>query len=87
MELVLAAIAAGGLVGVSDQYLSLLILSIASRTGIFQLAEPMQFMSTYWFIGIVTLFWPLFCVIVYMAAWILLPEGPESQPLTESSSS
>ena len=38
-------------------------------------------------LGIITLFWPLFCLIVYMAAWILLPEGPESQPLTESSSS
>jgi len=29
-------------------------------------------------LGIVTLFWPLFCFIVYIAAWILLPEGPES---------
>lgn len=59
MELILSAIAAGGLVGVSDQYLSLLIISIASRTGIIELAPPMQFMSTYWFMGIVAVFWIL----------------------------
>jgi len=35
-------------------------------------------------LGIVTLFWPLFCFIVYMAAWVLLPEGPEETPLAES---
>jgi phage shock protein C len=38
-------------------------------------------------LGIVTLFWPLFCVVVYVAAWILLPEGPEGAPMVESSSS
>jgi phage shock protein C len=32
-------------------------------------------------LGIVTLFWPLFCFVVYMAAWILLPEEPEN-PVT-----
>jgi phage shock protein C len=37
-------------------------------------------------LGIVTLFWPLFCLIVYMAAWILLPEEPQSPPLSEPSS-
>jgi phage shock protein C len=34
-------------------------------------------------LGIVTLFWPLFCLIVYVAAWILLPEEPQSPSLSE----
>jgi len=38
-------------------------------------------------LGIVTLFWPLFCVVVYLAAWILLPEEMEVAPLAESPSS
>lgn len=38
-------------------------------------------------LGIVTLFWPLFCFVVYLAACILLPEGMEEAPLAESSSS
>lgn len=38
-------------------------------------------------LGIVTLFWPLFCLVVYIAAWILLPEGPEDATHVESSSS
>jgi len=38
-------------------------------------------------LGIVTLFWPLFCLVVYIAAWILLPEGPEDTLPAESSSS
>jgi phage shock protein C len=37
-------------------------------------------------LGIVTLFWPLFCVIVYVAAWILLPEGPDEVTGTAPSS-
>jgi len=38
-------------------------------------------------LGIVTIFWPLFCVVVYVAAWILLPEGAEDTPMVESPSS
>jgi phage shock protein C len=38
-------------------------------------------------LGIVTLFWPLFCLVVYIAAWILLPEGPEGATPVESSAS
>jgi phage shock protein C len=38
-------------------------------------------------LGIVTIFWPLFCFIVYLAAWILLPEEPEEASYVESSSS
>jgi len=57
MELVLSAIAAGGLAGVSDQYLCLLIISIAAKTGIINLANPMRFMASYWFIVITAIFW------------------------------
>ncbi len=38
-------------------------------------------------LGIVTIFWPLFCFIVYLAAWILLPEEPKEASSVESSSS
>jgi len=38
-------------------------------------------------LGIVTLFWPLFCLVVYIAAWILLPEGPEDVTTVEPSAS
>lgn len=57
MEIILAAIAAGGLVGVSDQYLCLLIVSVAAKTGIISLAAPMTFMSSWWFLGISAVFW------------------------------
>jgi len=38
-------------------------------------------------LGIVTVFWPLFCFIVYLAAWILLPEEPKEESYVQSSSS
>ncbi len=57
MEIILTAIAAGGLVGASDQYLCLLIIAIASKTGLVQLAGPMGFLSSWWFIGFSALFW------------------------------
>lgn len=57
MQLLLSAISAGGLVGASNQYLCLLLVSIAARTGLITLAEPMRFMESWWFIGIVALFW------------------------------
>jgi hypothetical protein len=57
MELVLSAIAAGGLVGASDQYLCLLIISIAAKAGIITLANPMTFMASYWFTIITAIFW------------------------------
>jgi hypothetical protein len=57
MELVLAAIAAGGLVGASNQYACLLVLSIAARLGVVQLAEPMQFMASFWFMGLAGFLW------------------------------
>lgn len=37
-------------------------------------------------LGIFTLFWPLFCIVVYIAAWILLPEEPVEVPAAGSQS-
>ncbi len=59
MEIILSAIAAGGLVGASDQYLCLLIVSVAAKTGLIQLASQMAFLSSWWFLGMVILFWLL----------------------------
>ncbi len=57
MELILSAIASGGLVGASDQYLCLLLIAIASKTNLIKLAPQMGFMESWWFIAIVALFW------------------------------
>jgi len=57
MSLVLSAIAAGGLVGASNQYACLLVVSIAARLGWIELAGPMQFMGEWWFMGLVGLMW------------------------------
>ncbi len=59
MELILSAISAGGLVGASDQFMCLLIVSVAGRLGWVQLAAPMTFMSSEWFIVMVAVFWLL----------------------------
>jgi len=57
MELILSAITSGGLVGAANQYACLLILSIAAKLGWVTLTTQMDFMSTYWFMGIVGFFW------------------------------
>lgn len=57
MELVLSAIAAGGLVGASNQYACLLVVSLAARFGLIQLASPMSFMGEWWFIIFVGVLW------------------------------
>jgi hypothetical protein len=59
MQLVLSAISAGGLVGAANQYLCLLLVSVAAKTGLIALAPQMCFMESWWFIGIVALFWLL----------------------------
>ncbi|MCS7286898.1 MAG: DUF4126 family protein [Anaerolineae bacterium] len=59
MELILSAISAGGLIGASNQYMCLLLVSIAARFGLITLAKPVEFMEEWWFIGIVALFWLL----------------------------
>ena len=57
MELILSAIAAAGLVGAADQYLCLLLVSIAGKVGWIQLATPMDFLASWWFIAISAVFW------------------------------
>ncbi|MBN1178385.1 MAG: DUF4126 family protein [Anaerolineae bacterium] len=59
MELVLSAISAGGLVGAGDQYLCLMIVSIAAKTNLVELTPQMRFMESWWFLGIVVVFWLL----------------------------
>ena len=59
MELLLSAISAGGLSGAADQYLCLIILSVAARFDLVNLAQPVAFMESWWFIGVVALFWVL----------------------------
>lgn len=57
MQVVLAAMSAGGLVGVADQYLCLLIVAIAANQKWIKLAPQMSFMESAWFIGVVGVFW------------------------------
>lgn len=57
MALVLSAIAAGGLVGASNQYACLLVVSLAAKLGLIELSGPVQFMGSWWFIGLVALMW------------------------------
>ncbi|NPV56184.1 MAG: DUF4126 family protein [Anaerolineae bacterium] len=57
MELILSAIAAGGLVGAADQYLALLLIGVASKVGWISLGTPMSFMGEWWFIAISAVFW------------------------------
>ncbi len=59
MELVLSAISAGGLVGASNQYLCLLLISGAAKLGWIGLAPQVGFMETWWFFAIVAVFWVL----------------------------
>lgn len=59
MQLLLSAIAAGGLVGASNQYLCLLIVSAAAKLDLVGLTPEMAFMESWWFFAIVTLFWIL----------------------------
>lgn len=58
MKLVLAAISAGGVIGAADQYLCLLVVSVLAKTGLIELSPDMSTLfESWWFIGIVTVFW------------------------------
>lgn len=57
MQVALAAMSAGGLVGIADQYLCLLIVAIAANQKLIKLAPQMAFMEAGWFIAIIGLFW------------------------------
>lgn len=57
MELVLSAIAFGGIVGAANQYMCLLIVSGAAKIGWIELSPGTQFMESWWFIAIIVVFW------------------------------
>lgn len=59
MQLVLSAISAGGVIGIADQYLCLLIVGLAARFGFINLMPPMGFMSSTWFLILAGLLWVL----------------------------
>jgi hypothetical protein len=69
MKLVIAAISAGGVLGVTDQYMCLLIVSILSKTGLITLSPEMdKVFGSWWFIGIVAFFWLLTTIPAYASA-------------------
>jgi hypothetical protein len=69
MKLVIAAISAGGVLGVADQYLCLLIVSILSKTGLITLSPEMdRVFGSWWFIGIVAFLWLLTTIPAYASA-------------------
>jgi hypothetical protein len=59
MELLLSAVSAGGLVGAANQYMCLLVISVAARLGWIGLTPEVGFMDAWWFIAIVAVFWIL----------------------------
>ena len=68
MELLLSAISAGGLTGAANQYLCLILISVAARLGLVNLAQPMVFMESWWFIAIIALFWIITTLPAYGSA-------------------
>lgn len=67
MQLLLATIAAGGLVGAADQYLCLLLVGAAGRAGWIELAPSVQFMTSTWFIGLTVFLWIITILPAYSA--------------------
>jgi hypothetical protein len=69
MKLVIAAISAGGMLGVADQYMCLLIVSVLAKTGLITLTPEMdKVFGSWWFIGIVAFFWLLTTIPAYASA-------------------
>jgi len=65
MELLLSAISTGGLSGAGNQYLCLIIISVAAKLDLVSLAPPVAFMESWWFIAIVAVFWVLTALPAY----------------------
>ncbi|MEW6717985.1 MAG: hypothetical protein AB1345_10850 [Chloroflexota bacterium] len=66
MELILATISAGGLIGVADQYMCLIIISVAAKLGWIELSPQTGFMESWWFLSIVAVFWLLTVAPAYL---------------------
>jgi hypothetical protein len=67
-ELLLSALSAGGLVGASNQYMCLLVLSIAAKLGWVGLVPQVNFVQSWWFIAVVAIFWTLTVLPAYGTA-------------------
>jgi len=59
LELILSAIASGGLVGAANQYACLLIVAAAAKFNLITLSPQMSFLESTWFIVITALMWLL----------------------------
>ncbi len=59
MQVLLSAMSAGGLVGVTNQYAFLLALSAASRFNLIELGPSFNFMESWFFMGTVGVLWVL----------------------------
>jgi hypothetical protein len=59
MELLLSAVSAGGLVGAANQYMCLLLISVAAKLGWISLTPQVGFVDAWWFIAVVAVFWIL----------------------------
>lgn len=57
MELILSAISAGGVVGAANQYMCLVVVSVAAKAGFITLTPQFAFMESWWFLILVGLFW------------------------------
>ena len=67
-ELLLSAISTGGLAGASNQYMCLLVLSVAAKLGWVGLVPQVDFVQSWWFIGVVAVFWVLTVLPAYATA-------------------
>jgi hypothetical protein len=67
-ELLLSAIATGGLAGAGNQYMCLLVLSIAAKMGWVGLVPQVAFVRSWWFFGVVALFWVVTVLPAYASA-------------------
>ena len=72
MEIVLSTIAAGGLVGASNQYLCLLLIAGGAKFGWFGLPPEIEYyLGSWWVIGLICLFWVITVAPAYSS--LLLP--------------
>ncbi|NDJ53900.1 MAG: DUF4126 domain-containing protein [Chloroflexi bacterium] len=68
-QIVLSAMSAGGLVGISNQYMFLLCLSIISRLGWVDLTPEMQFMESWFFIIPTGIIWLITTAPAYLTTF------------------
>lgn len=67
MQVLLSAMSAGGLVGVTNQYAFLFAMAVASRLNLIELGPSFKFMESYFFMGAVGVLWVLVVAPAYSA--------------------